>query len=307
MAPIARAVEGGRLRSLPRLLSATVWDEEQRRWHAHQLVADACGEPAGVLMFDESACVNQGKDAAGVARPSWGTLGQGAHGQVGVLAGDASRQGYGLVAPRLFLLEVWCGPLSAARRVQGQGPAARPLPTKLQRAAAMLQRLRQEGRRPFRYIVAARVYGHSPDVLAALDACVGPTALGALSSETRCGPQRPTTQAKAYRSQGAARATRHLRPTALPPQRVAALAAPLPAWQGDRRPVAEGPKGPIADDWARHRVTLCKDGLPERTGWCVSKRPRGPEPTYAYASSHAPASTPYGARCSAEICWLAAP
>src|SRR5215470_12168537 len=38
--PMALAVEGSRVRSLQRFLSETVWDEEQRRWNYHQLVAD---------------------------------------------------------------------------------------------------------------------------------------------------------------------------------------------------------------------------------------------------------------------------
>jgi len=38
------------------------------RWNYHQLVADALGEPDGVLMFDESGFVKKGKDSAGVAR-----------------------------------------------------------------------------------------------------------------------------------------------------------------------------------------------------------------------------------------------
>jgi SRSO17 transposase len=45
---------------------------------------------------------------------------------------------------------------------------------------------------------------------------------------------------------------------------------------------------------ARPRVTLCKDGLPERTVWLVIKRTLGAEPTYSYYISHAPASPPWG-------------
>jgi hypothetical protein len=63
----------------------------------------------------------------------------------------------------------------------------------------MVQSIRQEGILPCRDIVAESVYGTSPDFLTALAACVGTTALGALSSETRGWPQRPTTQEKAYR------------------------------------------------------------------------------------------------------------
>jgi SRSO17 transposase len=39
-------------------------------------------------------------------------------------------------------------------------------------------------------------------------------------------------------------------------------------------------------------VTLCKEGLPERTVWLVIKRTLGADPVYSYAISNAPASTP---------------
>jgi SRSO17 transposase len=308
--PMALAVEGGRIRSLQRFLSETVWDEEQMRWSSHQLVADELGEPDGVLMFDESAFVKKGKDSAGVARQYCGTLGKVENCQVGVFAGYASRQGYVLVDQRLFLPEVWFGPLYAARRVKCQVPDELQLQTKPQLAAAMLQGIRPEGLLPFRYIVADSVYGNSPDFVAALDACVGTTALVAISSETRCWLQRPATQEQTYQYKGEERAKRHLLATALPPQSVAALATTLPAWQWYRRTVSEGTKGPMEYDLARHRVILCKDGLPDRPVWLVIKRTRGPEPIYAYAISHAPASTPFrtlvwlsGIRWAVEQCF----
>ena len=92
------------------------------------------------------------------------------------------------------------------------------------------------------------------------------------------------------RYKGEERTKRHLRPTASAPQSVAALAATLPTWQWYRRTVSEGTKRPIAYNFARHRVTLWKDGLPERTVWLVIKRTCGSEPTYAYALSNAPVS-----------------
>ena len=155
--PIARAVEGSRIRSLQRFLSETVWDEEQMRWHYHQLVADALGEPEGVLMFDESGFVKKGNDSAGVARQYCGTLGKVDNCQVGVFAGYASRQGYVLVDQRLFLPEVWFGPAYATRRTKCRVPDEMRFQTKPQLAAAMLQRIRQEGILPFRYLVADSV------------------------------------------------------------------------------------------------------------------------------------------------------
>jgi SRSO17 transposase len=308
--PMALAVEGSCVRSLQRFLSETTWDEEQMRWNYHQLVADELGEPDGVLMFDESGFVKKGNDSAGVARQYCGTLGKVENCQVGVFAGYASQQGYVLIDQRLFLPDVWFDPAYAPRRAKCRVPDELRFQTKPQLAAAMLQRIRQEGILPFRYIVADSVYGNSPDFLAAIEACVGATALVAISSETRCWAQRPATQEQVYRYKGEERAKRHLRPTASAPQSVAAVAATLPAGQWYRRKVSEGTKGPIEYDFARHRVILCKDGLPDRTVWLVIKRTRGPEPTYTYAISNAPASTPFrtliwlsGIRWAVEQCF----
>src|SRR6266849_2553228 len=76
------------------------------------------------------------------------------------------------------------------------------------------------------------------------------------------------------------------------PLTVMALAESLPSAVWYRRTVSEGTKGPIAYAFARKRVTLCKEGLPERTVWLVIKRTLGASPTYAYYMSNAPASTP---------------
>jgi hypothetical protein len=45
-------------------------------------------------------------------------------------------------------------------------------------------------------------------------------------------------------------------------------------------------------EFARKRVTLCKDDLPERTVWLVIKRTLGVHPTDAFYISNAPESAP---------------
>jgi SRSO17 transposase len=85
--PRALHVAGGTLRGLQRFISDVRWDEEQRGWNDHQLVAAEMGEPAGVLRFDETGFVKKGKDSVGVARQYCGTLGTVEHCQVGVCAG----------------------------------------------------------------------------------------------------------------------------------------------------------------------------------------------------------------------------
>src|SRR2546430_15845074 len=101
--PMALHVEGGTIRGMQRFISDVHWDEEQRRWNYHQLVADELGDPEGGLMFDETGFVKKGKDSVGVARQHCGTLGKGENGQDGVLAGYASRHGHALADRRLVL------------------------------------------------------------------------------------------------------------------------------------------------------------------------------------------------------------
>jgi SRSO17 transposase len=48
--PMALHVEGGTIRGLQRFISDVHWDEAQMRWNYHQLVANALGDPEGILM-----------------------------------------------------------------------------------------------------------------------------------------------------------------------------------------------------------------------------------------------------------------
>jgi SRSO17 transposase len=308
--PMALQVEGGHLRGMQRFISDAVWDEEQMRWNYHHLVANEMGDPDGVLMFDETGFVKKGKDSVGVARQYCGPRGKVENCQVGVFAGYASRHGYALVDKRLFLPELWFSEGYATRRSKCNIPHALRFQSKPQLAAAMLEAMTHEGLLPFKYIVADCLYGNSPDFLDAMDACVGRTALVAIPSETRCWLQRPRTEDKSYRYKGAVRAKRVVVDSGSEPSTVAALAASLPASSWYRRKVSEGTKGAIEYAFARKRVTLCKDGLPDRTVWLVIKRTLGAEPSYAYAISNAPASTPLstfvwlsGLRWAVEQCF----
>jgi SRSO17 transposase len=118
------------------------------------------------------------------------------------------------------------------------------------------------------------------------------TALVAIPAETRCGLQRPQTEEKGYTYRGEARSKRVVVAPPHAPSSVAALAARLPASSWYQRKVSEGTKGSIEYAFTRQRVTLCKEGLPERTVWLVIKRTLGADPAYSYTISNAPASTP---------------
>jgi SRSO17 transposase len=308
--PMALHVQGGTIRGLQRFLSDVPWDEEHMRWTYHQLVADAMGDPEGVLMVDETGFVKKGKESVGVARQYCGTLGKVENCQVGVFAGYASRHGYALVDQRLFLPEAWFTDAYAARRTRCNVPTALTLQSKPQLAAAMVQAIAHEGLLPFKYVVADGLYGQSPDFLDAVDTCVGVTTFVAIPADTRCWLQRPRTEDRTYTYKGDVRVKRVAVASTNPPSSVAALAAGRPASSWYRRTVSEGTKGPLVYEFARQRITLCKDGLPERTVWLVLKRSMGPEPTSTYYISNAPGSTPLrtfvwlsGLRWAVEQCF----
>jgi len=100
------------------------------------------------------------------------------------------------------------------------------------------------------------------------------------------------TTEKTSKYKGAMRAQRVGAPEVVAPLTVAALAQSLPSSGWYRRRVSEGTKGPIEYAFARKRVTLCKDDLPDRTVWLVIKRTLGANPTYAFDISNAPESAP---------------
>jgi SRSO17 transposase len=182
--------------------------------------------------------------------------------------------------------------------------------SKPQLAAAMLQAITQEGLLPCKYVVADCLYGNSPDFLAAVDACVGVTTFVAIPADTRCWLQRPRTAEQTYRDKGEEHSKRVVVAPNNAPGSMAALAASLPAASWYQRTVAEGTKGPMTYAFARQRVTLCKEGLPDRTVWLVIKRTLGAEPTHSYYISNAPASTPLrtfvwlsGLRWAVEQCF----
>ena len=117
-------------------------------------------------------------------------------------------------------------------------------------------------------------------------------------SETRCWLQRPlTTETRPIRIREKYARSVWWSPPTHAPGTVAALAASLPPRSWYRRTVSEGTKGPIAYEFARQRVTLCKEGLPDRTVWLVIKRTLGASPRIRTTSV-----MPLRARPCAPLC-----
>jgi hypothetical protein len=75
------------------------------------------------------------------------------------------------------------------------------------------------------------------------------------------------------------------------PPSVAATAHRLPEACWYRRTVSAGTTGPSEYELTKRRVTLCREGLPERAVWLVMKRTLGEQPSYWYSLSNAPLSS----------------
>jgi DDE superfamily endonuclease len=262
---IALETQATSIRAVQRSLSDAEWDDAQLRRTSHPLVAEDLGELDGVVMVDESGFAKKGKDSVGVARPYWGSLGKVENSQVGVFSGYASRQGDALVDTRLFLPEPWFSDDYASRRATCGVPKDPTFQSKPQLAAAMVRDLYDEGVLPFRYRVADCLYGNSPEFWSACEACVGTVAFVATPADTRAWLAPVATHSRPYRYRGEEYCKREVIRPDTPAASVAELARQIGRGQWYRRTVSEGTKGPIEYEFARRRVTLCKEEQPTQT------------------------------------------
>jgi hypothetical protein len=108
----------------------------------------------------------------------------------------------------------------------------------------MVQALHQGGILPCKSIVAACLYGTSPDFWTVCEACGGTVAFVATPADTRCWlqPLATTTHTSTYKGE---LRTKRGAGTATPPSTVAEVAHAIPATFWYRRTVSEGTQGPI--------------------------------------------------------------
>lgn len=163
--------------------------------------------------------------------------------------------------------------------------------TKPQLAGQMLTMLRDEAIIPFKYVVADCLYGNSPAFPEAVERYIGLTYCVAVPAETRCGLQGSVVKEQPYQYKGETRTERQVVAPAQLPLALTTIAQGSPGCCWYRRTVSDGTKGPIVYEFTERRVTLCRDGLPERVVWLVCKRTVGEAPTYWYYISNAPLSS----------------
>lgn len=121
---------------LQKFLGQAEWDHAPLLAALGRQVADAIGEPDGVLVFDPSGFAKKGTASVGVQRQWCGRLGKVENCQVGVYLGYVSRLEHTLVDFRLYLPEDWAS--DPERRTKAGVPQRVRFQTRHALALAML-------------------------------------------------------------------------------------------------------------------------------------------------------------------------
>lgn len=209
-----------------RVLARYAWDADAVRDDLRRFVSTELGDPAGILVVDETGVPKQGSHSVGVARQYCGTLGKIATCQIGVFLGYASPRGHAGIDRARDLPQAWLEN-DDRRRTVGI-PVEVTARTKPQLALVMIERALERGV-PARWVVADEVYGSDGKLRRSLEARGQAYVLAVRGNE------QPSIWP----------------PYGLPGQMAMTdIVATVPgdAWQ--RLSCGEGPQGPRVYDWA---------------------------------------------------------
>jgi SRSO17 transposase len=270
---------------MQRLLTTTRWDPDALRDDVRAYVVEQLGDPAGVLVVDETGFLKKGAKSAGVQRQYSGTAGRIENCQVGVFLAYASGKGRALVDRELYLPAEWAS--DPARRAEAHVPEQVGFQTKPQLAQQLLARALDAGV-PAGWVTADEVYGGDARLRAWLE-------------------QQDLAYVLAVKATQPLWAASAQGPSELPARE---LVAGLPARAWRRRSAGDGAKGPRIYDWAR--VALTRPGWPGRGFWLLARR-RLTDGELAYYACFGPARITLaelvrvaGSRWAVEECFQAA-
>jgi SRSO17 transposase len=153
-------------RGIQRVLDRYAWDADAVRDDLRAYVIAELGDPAGVLVVDETGFPKQGRHSAGAARQYCSTLGKRANCQIGVVLGYASPKGHVGLDRALYLPQEWTD--DRERCQQAGVPEEVPFRTKPQLALGMLERALDAGV-PAAWVAADEVYGNDSKFRRALE------------------------------------------------------------------------------------------------------------------------------------------
>jgi SRSO17 transposase len=282
---------GHNVRDLQHFLGQSPWPSEPVTAIHQRLVAETLGEADGVALVDESGVVKQGAHSVGVAPQYCGAVGKVANSQNGVYLGYVSRQGYSIVAGRLFMPESWFDDAHAQKRQACGVPTDLTFQTNPQIALALLQEAVARGSLPFQWVAADELYGDAPAFRDGV-APLGKWYFTEVASSTLVWRRRPAVEVPPWSGRGRHPTKLRLRTPTHRPRSVASLVARIPKKQWLRATIKEGSKGPLVCDFAFVRVTEARAGLPGAEVWLIIRRNVADPTVVKFYLSNAPAATP---------------
>ena len=153
-------------RTIQRVLDRSVWDADAVRDDLRAYAVEHLGDPAGVLVVDETGFLKKGTRSCGVMRQYSGTAGRIENCQIGVFLGYSSPRGRAGIDRALYLPREWAN--DPERRAAAGVPETVAFRTKPQLAREMLGRALDAGV-PARWVVADEVYGNDSRFRRALE------------------------------------------------------------------------------------------------------------------------------------------
>lgn len=253
------------------LLTGADWDPDLLRDDLRAWVAESLGDPAGVLVVDDTGFLKKGLKSAGVQRQYSGTAGRIENCQIGVFLAYATAAGRTLVDRELYLPKSWTEDrerCTEARIGDEVGFATKP-----ELATAMIARA-VAGGVPAAWVTGDEAYGQ---VSALRRAVVGHglSYVLAVPSNQRV-HLAVNTAGAALDSEG----------------RVDAAVAGLDARCWTTITVGAGAKGPRTYQWARARIRPVPETRGEPEHWLLARRSLTDPTDLAYYLAAAPARTP---------------
>jgi SRSO17 transposase len=250
---------------MQRLLAAADWDADAVRDDLRGYVVEHLGDPAGVLVVDETGFLKKGTKSAGVARQYSGTAGRIENCQIGVFLGYASPAGRTFLDRELYLPKAW---IEDRGRCRAAGvPDEVNFATKPALAIGMLTRA-LDAAVPAGWVTADEVYGQHYRLRASLEQRGMPYVLAV-----------PVTQHVIATVDG--------KPIE---RRADTLAAALPAQAWKKISAGDGAKGPRLYHWARVAIRPLED--PAMGYWLLVRRSLTDPTDLAYYLCYGPPSTP---------------
>jgi SRSO17 transposase len=243
-----------------RLLRTARWDAEAVRDELRAYVVEHLGDPAAVLVIDETGFVKKGTKSVGVARQYSGTAGRIENCQIGVFLAYASPRGRAFLDRALYLPKGWAQ--DPGRREEAGIPEAVAFATKGDLAQSMLARAFAAGV-PAAWVTGDEIYGNDGDLRRWLEDEQRPYVLAVACSH-------PVWQDGVQR-------------------RADALIETIPGEGWARIDVGAGSKGPRLYDWACDRLPyLTQDDWAQ---WLLIRRSVAKPEEVAYYRAFAPADT----------------